>query len=184
MEDDCHDGSDERNCTIKNDSECKGTEFKCDDDRCIPASWRCDGDNDCSDNSDENGCESFSCAAWQIACRSSVMKCIFRSWRCDGQEDCDDGSDEFNCTIPTTTTTTTTTPPSSEKQCSELMFRCSNGHCIPFWWRCDELNDCGDGSDEDGCPSHGVHGNSTTQRPQTTWIPHTCQKVGVVLLFY
>lgn len=30
--------------------------FQCADQNCIPASWRCDGDNDCNDSSDEAGC--------------------------------------------------------------------------------------------------------------------------------
>jgi len=30
--------------------------FQCADQNCIPASWRCDGDNDCDDSSDEAGC--------------------------------------------------------------------------------------------------------------------------------
>lgn len=174
MEDDCRDGSDEVNCTLKPETGCKSTEFTCHDKRCIPVSWQCDGDRDCSDGSDETDCQSFSCSAWQFACISSKNKCIFRNWQCDGERDCDDGSDEANCTI--TTTTTTAPIPTTEKQCSELMFRCDNGHCIPFWWRCDELDDCGDASDEDGCPSHGFRSNTTTQRPTTTPMYHTCQK--------
>ncbi|XP_062618745.1 uncharacterized protein LOC134280352 [Saccostrea cucullata] len=33
---------------------CKSTEFKCDNSRCIPSIYRCDNDNDCGDDSDEN----------------------------------------------------------------------------------------------------------------------------------
>jgi len=36
-------------------SESRG-KFQCADQNCIPASWRCDGDNDCNDLSDEAGC--------------------------------------------------------------------------------------------------------------------------------
>jgi len=35
---------------------CETGEFACDNGNCIPGSFRCDGDNDCDDNSDEIGC--------------------------------------------------------------------------------------------------------------------------------
>ena len=31
-------------------------EYECPDGECIPASWECDGFNDCSDSSDEANC--------------------------------------------------------------------------------------------------------------------------------
>lgn len=31
------------------------------------------------------------------------------------------------------------------------MFQCDNKKCIPTWWKCDKVNDCGDDSDEKGC---------------------------------
>ena len=37
-------------------TECDTGEYTCDNRNCIPGSFRCDGDNDCDDNSDEIGC--------------------------------------------------------------------------------------------------------------------------------
>jgi len=35
---------------------CSPSEFTCNNTRCIPAGWICDGDNDCGDMSDEADC--------------------------------------------------------------------------------------------------------------------------------
>ena len=32
--------------------------------------------------------------------------------------------------------------------CDKNQFLCGNKKCIPEQWRCNEINDCGDGSDE------------------------------------
>ena len=43
--------------------------------------------------------------------------------------------------------------------CESDEFSCDNGNCIDLKWRCDGGNDCGDDSDEIGCP--GNEENST-----------------------
>nr|CAD7449061.1 unnamed protein product [Timema bartmani] len=53
--------------------------------------WKCDGDTDCSDGSDEMNCNE-SCPENQFPCHN--RQCISLSWRCDGDDDCGDGSDE------------------------------------------------------------------------------------------
>jgi hypothetical protein len=35
---------------------CGPHEFQCKNNNCIPDHWRCDSQNDCSDNSDEENC--------------------------------------------------------------------------------------------------------------------------------
>lgn len=63
---DCHDSSDERNCTKSgveqhgniSGKHCSLTEFQCvANGECIHKAWQCDGDNDCLDSSDEVGCK-------------------------------------------------------------------------------------------------------------------------------
>lgn len=38
------------------------------------------------------------------------------------------------------------------KSCSSEEFKCHNGKCIAKTWKCDQEDDCGDGSDELNCP--------------------------------
>lgn len=39
-----------------------------------------------------------------------------------------------------------------------------NDRCVPYWWKCDGFNDCGNNNDEAGCPNNTV---STTMATPT-----------------
>ncbi|XP_021709286.1 low-density lipoprotein receptor-related protein 6 [Aedes aegypti] len=60
---------------------------------CIPVSWRCDGQKDCPDRSDELDCPA--CGADQFKCQSG--ECIDKHLVCDGTTQCLDGYDEAVC---------------------------------------------------------------------------------------
>ncbi|ERL95566.1 sortilin-related receptor [Dendroctonus ponderosae] len=160
-ENDCRDNTDERNCDPDRPTQCKGEdEFQCKSGAvtCIPSTWKCDGEPDCRDGSDETGCTENVCSEFQFSCGPPQNRCIFNTWLCDGDRDCTDGRDELNCTTPKTEVTKFPNGflPSQNDTCQEWMFKCKNDRCIPFWWKCDEVNDCGDGSDEAGCSKADV----------------------------
>ncbi|PIC45037.1 hypothetical protein B9Z55_005196 [Caenorhabditis nigoni] len=127
---------------------CKADSFKCEDNRCIPMSWRCDGDIDCQNEEDEKNCPK-TCGEKEHKCgnvtsaRSSLQrfKCIPEAWMCDGEFDCEDKSDEFQC---------------KNVSCHENQFQCEEltgdySLCIPKTWVCDGQRDCTNGKDELNC---------------------------------
>jgi len=62
--------------------------------QCIPSWYWWDGDNDCSDGSDEDTqlCYNYTCPADRWKCGDGSM-CILSWYWCDGDNDCIDCSD-------------------------------------------------------------------------------------------
>ncbi|XP_040182163.1 suppressor of tumorigenicity 14 protein [Rana temporaria] len=104
-------------------------QFTCKSGRCIDKTRKCDGWNDCGDNSDEVSC---ACTDKQFRCKTSQY-CKPRFFVCDGVNDCGDSSDEQDC------------------KCSAQYLKCRNGKCIPEAQKCDNTDNCGDGTDESDC---------------------------------
>ena len=68
---------------------CPSETFTCSNKKCIPEALKCDGKNDCGDNTDEEeGCCDFTC---------KNHKCIHHDAICNGIDDCGDFSDEEDC---------------------------------------------------------------------------------------
>ncbi|CAN7984630.1 unnamed protein product, partial [Ixodes hexagonus] len=115
-------------------STCSARQFQCLKGQCIPLTWKCDGEKDCVDGSDESMCGKSTCPVSQFSCSNG--HCIPSPWKCDTEDDCGDGSDEANCTFAT---------------CAPGEFSCRNGRCIRGDLACDMEDDCGDASDELNC---------------------------------
>ncbi|KAM5160445.1 low-density lipoprotein receptor-related protein 8 isoform 6-T6 [Callospermophilus lateralis] len=118
--------------------ECQADQFRCRNERCIPSVWRCDEDDDCSDNSDEDDCPKKTCADSDFTCDNG--HCIPERWKCDGEEECPDGSDESEATCPRQVC------PAEKLSCGPTSHK-----CVPASWRCDGEKDCEGGADEAGC---------------------------------
>uniref|UniRef100_A0A3P9MI85 Uncharacterized protein n=1 Tax=Oryzias latipes TaxID=8090 RepID=A0A3P9MI85_ORYLA len=137
---DCLDGSDEwpQSCHAEApvtlaSHQCHSMEFRCGSGECIQGSWKCDGDADCLDGSDEAGCTRSTCHPDEFECGDGT--CIHGSRQCNQQNDCRDMTDESSCVNVT--------------HCEGPdKFKCRSGECITMERVCDNKRDCRDWSDE------------------------------------
>lgn len=126
--------SDNKTCKAN----CSSLQFKCGDERCVPFYWKCDGEVDCKDATDELNCPPKVCPRGQFTCNNS--RCVYFSQLCNGFNDCYDSSDELPC---------------QQNGCLPGRFQCPNNKkCILISKVCDGINDCGDSSDEQSCATN------------------------------
>jgi len=117
---------------------CPLDEFQCNNTLCKPLAWKCDGEDDCGDNSDENPEE---CSECSLVNHAHVQRlCLLRSF-------------VQICILPFCLMSSFLFGFSGKFQCPPTRaFRCQNDRvCLQVSKSCDGVNNCGDKSDELNC---------------------------------
>jgi hypothetical protein len=78
-------------------------------------------------------------------------QCVEAAGRCNDVQNCDDGSDEEGCDQPWGAHAILGTQACLDPFTSDVQFRCADNTCTHVAGRCNGVNNCADGSDEQGC---------------------------------
>nr|XP_040023734.1 SCO-spondin [Gasterosteus aculeatus aculeatus] len=154
-------------------SACRSYELSCaTGGQCVPQAWRCDGETDCMDGSDEQQCTA-PCGPVLVPCLSGDQ-CVDYQQLCDGILHCRDASDESidNCG-------SIRIPPCPGS------FLCDNRTCVNMSQVCNGVQDCPQGEDEFVCdktvsPELPGSRNTTLICPEFTCTDGSCVPFNMV----
>ncbi|XP_072041449.1 G-protein coupled receptor GRL101-like [Amphiura filiformis] len=90
----CRDATHLQNCA---NVECNNETVKCPESYCIQLQHRCNGQMECPNGEDEQGCEMYTCPG-RYRCRGYQF-CLNQNQVCDGVEQCPYGDDEQFCDL-------------------------------------------------------------------------------------